>query len=124
MLELTCAVLLAILPNSKWLASAMLNNAALKVCRTLAKQDVFIKEIWNQHHRNLQDPEWLEDKLSKFTRTVAVSVGTSWWSCWTSSLCLTPPSRANLYIFAFLLMYPYLLGLSWYVLVKFFQLKV
>jgi hypothetical protein len=50
MLERTYAVLLAILTNSKQLASTTLNGAALKVCRTLAEQDVYIKEIWNQHH--------------------------------------------------------------------------
>ncbi len=65
MLERTCAALLAIIPNSKRLASATKNGAALKVCRTLAKQDVYIKEIWNHHHRHSQDPEWLEDNFSK-----------------------------------------------------------
>ena len=74
MLERTCAALLAILPNSKRQASAALNGAAPKVCRTLAEQDVYIKEIWNQHRINYQDPEWLQDKLAK-ARKVSYSRG-------------------------------------------------
>ena len=65
MLERTCAALLAILPNLKRPASATLNGAAPKVCRTLAEQGAHIKEIWNQHHKNYQDPELLQDKLAK-----------------------------------------------------------
>jgi hypothetical protein len=67
-LERTCAALLAILPNSKRPSSTSLNGADPKVCSTLAEQDVYIKEIWNQHHKNSQDPEWLEEKLAKASK--------------------------------------------------------
>ncbi len=52
----------------------MFNGAALKVCRTLAKQDVYTKEIWNQHHKTSQDPEWLEEKQLKIARVVTIVV--------------------------------------------------
>jgi len=65
LLDRTCAALLSMLPHKPQQPSSVLDGGAPKVCRTLEEQQAYIKQIWNQHHQNYRDPEWLADKLKK-----------------------------------------------------------
>ena len=53
------------LPNKAQPSRTVHDGGAPKVCRTSEEQQAYIKQIWNQHHQNYKDPEWLADKLKK-----------------------------------------------------------